>query len=129
MKKFKTIIILLTTVLTSLISFGQETERSKITEKEARVILQESLSDATSHNVIGLKPLLVKEEKAIDFAERVLWDIYGKKNIEIQKPYNVFLIDEYWFLSGTLPKEMIGGTFTIIIDSRNYRVIRLTHSR
>jgi len=59
----------------------------------------------------------------------ILWDIYGKKRIKKQKPYNVYLIDKYWFLKGTLPKGMKGGTFMIIIDSRNYKVIRLTHGK
>ena len=129
MKKFKDFIILLTIILTSSSIFGQETERWKITEKQAKEIIGESLSDTTYHNVIGLQPILTKREKAIEFAEFILWNIYGKKNIEKQKPYDVFLINNYWFLSGTLPKGMKGGTFTIIIDSRNYRIIRLTHGK
>lgn len=129
MNKFKTILIVLIIIMTSTVMFGQETKRSKITEKRAREIIRKNLSDSTSHNVIKLRPMLTKREKAIEFAELVLWDVYGKKNIEIQKPYNVFLIDEYWFLSGTLPEEMIGGTFTLIIDSRDYRVLFLTHTK
>lgn len=129
MRKIKPIIILLTVILTSSVTFGQKTERWRITEKQAKEVIRESLSDSTHHNVIGLQPILKKRKKAIEFAEFILWDIYGKKNIEKQKPYDVFLIDNYWFLSGTLPKEMLGGTFTIIIDSRNYRVVRLTHGK
>lgn len=129
MRKLKNIIILLTMILTSSIIFGQETERWKITEKQAKEIIRESLSDSTRHNVIGLRPILTKRKKAIEFAELVLWDIYGKKNIKKQKPYDVFLIDNYWFLSGTLPKGWKGGTFTIIIDSRNCKIVRLTHGK
>lgn len=122
-------IILLVLVLSSSILFGQEKKRWEITEKQAREIVTESLSDSNSHNVIGMQPILTKKKKAIEFAELILWDVYGKKNIEKQKPYSAFLIDEYWFLSGTLPKRMLGGTFTIIIDSRNYRIVRLTHGK
>jgi hypothetical protein len=116
-------------MLTSSVTFGQETERLRITEAQAIEVVQESLADSTTHNVIGLQPVLTERKKVIGFAEFVLWDIYGKKNIVKQKPYDVFLIDNYWFLSGTLPKGMKGGTFLIIIDSRDYRVVRLTHSK
>ena len=100
-----------------------------MTEKQAREFVLESLSDSTYHNVIGSQPILTKRERAIEFAEFILWDVYGKKNIEKQKPYNVFQIDNYWFLSGTLPKEMLGGTFALVIDSRNCRIVKLTHGK
>lgn len=129
MSKFINAFILLIITLPNPTLFGQETERLKITENQARKIVAESLSDSTFHNVIGLKPILTKKEQAIEFAEFVLFGVYEKNNIEEQKPYNIFLINEYWFLSGTLPKGMRGGTFTIIIDSRNFRIVRLTHER
>ena len=55
--------------------------------------------------------------------------IKPKKNIENQKPYDIYEIDEYWIISGTLTKGTDGGTFMIIIDSRNYKVLRLTHGK
>jgi len=127
--KFKKTLILLTLTSTSSIVFGQKIERWKMPEKQARDIVYASISDSTLHNAIKLKPILTKEEKVIEYAEMILWDIYGKKRIKKQKPYNVYLIDKYWFLKGTLPKGMKGGTFMIIIDSRNYKVIRLTHGK
>ncbi len=129
MMKLKNILILIILTLTSSTLMGQKTERWNITEKQAKKIVYESLSDSTLHNVIELKPLLTKKVKAIEFAEMILWEIYGKKNIKKQKPYDVFLIDKYWFLKGTLPKGMKGGTFMIIIDSQDYKVIRITHGK
>ena len=129
MRKIKNKITLLTIITSCLALYGQEKERPKMTEKQAREFVLESLSDSTYHNVIGSQPILTKREKAIEFAEFILWDVYGKKNIEKQKPYNVFQIDNYWFLSGTLPKEMLGGTFALVIDSRNCRIVKLTHGK
>ena len=100
-----------------------------MTEEQAKVILNETISDTKLHNVIGNKPILTDQEKAVNFSEMVLFDIYGKRNIEKQKPYDVYNIDEYWLISGTLPKGKLGGNFLIIIDSRNYEIIRLTHGK
>lgn len=97
--------------------------------EQAKTILDETLLDSTLHNVIGAKPILTEKENVIAFAEIILFDIYGKEQIEKQKPYDVFEMDEYWLITGTLDKEKVGGTFLIIIDSRNCEIIRLTHWR
>ena len=128
MRNFK-IIIILTLLFSSSIIIGQETERGKLTKKQAKEIVLEALSDSTLHNIIGVTSILTKEKKVVEFAEIILWDIYGKKNIEKQKPYNVFKIDKYWLLGGTLQKGMKGGTFMIIIDSYDCKIIRLTHGK
>ncbi|WP_410779748.1 NTF2 fold immunity protein [Hymenobacter negativus] len=61
--------------------------------------------------------------------EPVLFRIYGRENIVKQRPYERYLIDHYWVVSGTLPEDWVGGTFMIIMDARNSQVIRLTHGR
>jgi len=78
--------------------------------------------------VIGSNQILKDKNKIIDYAELILFDLYGKKEIQSQKPYDVYKINEYWLLR-TLPKNKKGGTFLLIIDSRNYRIIRLTHGK
>ncbi|QHI39002.1 hypothetical protein IMCC3317_44020 [Kordia antarctica] len=116
-------------MLTIFFSYGQENpDPRKMSKARAEIILIKALKDSTLHNVIGSEPILTTEKKVIEFAEFVLFDTYGKKNIEIQKPYNCIQIDNYWVISGTLHQE-IGGTFLIIIDSRNCKIIRLTHGR
>ena len=59
----------------------------------------------------------------------MLFSIYGKDNIIKQSPYEIYFIDNYWVIGGTLPKEYLGGTFLIIIDSRNCKIIRITHGK
>lgn len=116
-------------LISSSLAFGQETDRLRMTEDQAKTILAETLSDSTLHNVIGKKRIIKEEEKAVQFAEMVLFNFYDKEKIQTQQPYDIFEIDGYWIISGTLPKKMRGGTFMIIIDSRNYQVIKLTHGR
>jgi hypothetical protein len=93
-------------------------------------LLIESLSDSSVHNYISKSKILLKEEKkAIEFAENVLFDIYGKDEIIFQRPYEKYLIGYFWIIKGTLPKSSVGGTFLIIIDSRDYKVLRITHGK
>lgn len=129
MKYFKIILFLLF-ILTPYLSFSQvNNDHWRMSKEQAKSIVGETLKDSTIHNVIGKESILTKEKKVIEFAEIILFDIYGKKNIERQKPYNIFQIDKYWLISGTLSKEIKGGTFMMIIDSRNYKIIRLIHGK
>ncbi|WP_051205464.1 NTF2 fold immunity protein [Salinimicrobium xinjiangense] len=111
------------------IAFGQETDNKGMTEEQAKAVLNEALSDSALHNVIGNGPNLKDKVQAVEFAELVLFQTYGKVNIEKQKPYSIHNIDGYWLICGNLPKGKVGGTFLIIIDSRNYQIIRLTHGK
>lgn len=72
-------------------------------------------------------PLINDEETAIKVVEPILFGRYGQRNIELQKPYEVHKIDQYYIISGTLPGGSIGGTFVIIIDETNARVLEITH--
>ena len=129
MKQYKYILIILF-ILTTKLSYSQEsiTDR-RMTEEQAKSIVEETLKDSSLHNVIGDNSILTDKKKVIEFAEFILFDIYGKKNIESQEPYDVFQIDKYWLISGTLSKETKGGTFMMIIDSRNHKIIRLSHGK
>lgn len=106
---------------TSLIVSGQNrNSRTILGEEFAKVQLEESLTDKTLHNVVndGIE-LIIDEKTAVAIAEVILFKTYGQKNIEKQRPYEVYNIDSFWSISGTLPKEMLGGTFLAIIDSRD----------
>tara|TARA_R110002096_G_scaffold119088_4_gene257979 strand:+ start:309 stop:701 length:393 start_codon:yes stop_codon:yes gene_type:complete len=127
-KKLKTL-TLIGFLLLTVMSFGQSSDFRKMTKEQAKTILSETLSDSTLHNVIGVIPILTDSTKAVKFAEFVLFDIYGKQNIVSQKPYDIFHLDNYWLISGILPKGYVGGTFLIIIDSRNCQIVRLTHGK
>jgi hypothetical protein len=90
--------------------------------------LRSALTDTTEHKVIKNQDftILDSEEKAIKFAETILFDTYGKKKIKSERPYEIYSIDNYWVISGTLPKGMSGGTFLIIFNARDGKVIRIT---
>ena len=94
----------------------------------AKQELNKALTDTTQKQI--LVDTLIKDKKtAIAVSEAILFKIYGKDNITSQQPYEVNLIDGYWILNGTLPENMLGGTFLIIIKATNGQVIRLTHGQ
>ncbi len=91
-----------------------------------------TLKSGSVHNVVNLESSIIKDKKtAIAVAEPILFGIYGKENIERQKPYDVQYVEVYWVISGTLKEGgfAFGGTFLIIMDSRNGQVLRMTHGK
>lgn len=72
--------------------------------------------------------LITTKEAAIKIAEPILFEIYGKEQILSERPYGVHKINDYWFISGSLPRRYdFGGGFEIILDSRDARVMSITH--
>ena len=120
--------ILFLVVLVSILSCNKEIEtpsfeKIKLSEKET---LRE-INDSTLHNAIGKDEIITNEKTAISIAEPLLFSVYGKENIIKQRPYKIGKVQNYWVVSGSLPKPQIGGVFEIIIDSKNGEIIRLTH--
>ena len=113
----------------SLNAYSQN-NRSVMGKSNAEQELKFALSKESQHNVIDNKSLLIKDSStAINVAEPILFSIYGKENIENQKPYESYLIENYWVIAGTLPEDSVGGTFLIIIDARNSKVLKITHEK
>ena len=122
--KYLLVIFLILTVN----SYSQEKIYSNKIEAERE--LKIALNGKTQHNVIDNKTVILKDRNvAILIAETILFNLYGKENIQRQKPYAVDLLDNYWVISGSLEKDMLGGTFLIILDSRNSEVLKITHGK
>jgi hypothetical protein len=75
------------------------------------------------------KYLLPTKESAIAVAESLAFKRYGRKNILAQRPYETYLIDGFWYITGTLPIGYEGGTFEIILAANDGRVLRFTHDK
>jgi NTF2 fold immunity protein len=130
MKYFKKILTLFS-LLVYMTSCGQnKSDRLILGKKYAEEELKSSLTDTTKHNVLKSETLIIKDSlTATTIAESILFGIYGKVNITKQKPYEVYHIENYWLLKGTLPKDSHGGTFFIILDARNSQTIRISHGK
>ena len=91
---------------------------------------KQAIKEAIKNKAKPFYDTLIKtKETAIAMAEPILFDIYGKKEIINERPYECYLIDGYWYISGTLPKGWNGGVFEIIISSKDGQVIKLIHGK
>jgi len=82
-----------------------------------------------STNLVKGRVLIKSREMLISIAEPILFEIYGKKDIISERPYEVYLLGDYWLMKGTLPSHMIGGTFTIAINRKTCEIIGITHGK
>jgi hypothetical protein len=99
-------------------------------ENSAKKELQIALSRQKQHNVLDNGKNLIKNSViAIKVVEPILFNIYGKKHIIDEKPYEIYLIKNYWVIQGTLPENSKGGTFIIILNAKNAEVIKISHGK
>lgn len=94
-------------------------------EENARNQLQEALQGEGQS--FTWDTLIKTSSTAISIAEPILFDAFGKKQILDEKPYEVYLIDGFWYISGTISKGRKGGAFEIILSAKDARIIRLIH--
>ena len=102
---------------------------SRSTMGEAYARQQVQLVTKAAPDAPFYKPLLPTKAVAIAVAEPLLFSIYGKAQISQQRPYEAYLINGFWYLTGTLPQDMVGGTFELIMEAKNGRVVQLTHGK
>ena len=112
------------------------------------VILLPLFSLSQNHNILGLETakselkdaltnkkntklkvdkVIADKQTAIAVSEPILFKVYGKDQIIKERPYEVYQINGYWVLNGTLPEKMLGGGFLIILSAKDGQVIKLTH--
>ncbi|HWW39593.1 NTF2 fold immunity protein [Pedobacter sp.] len=120
--------LLLIIICVPFIGFGQNTNLRNFTgEKNAREAITEAVINWKEKPFYDT--LISDKETAIGVAEAILFKFYGKENIIAERPYEIYLIAGYWYISGTLPENSNGGTFEIIFSSQNGRVIKLIHGK
>ena len=123
----KKLLIILALTLPLFVNCQNFKGRVVLGQENARQAVKKSLADK---NYKPFYDTLIKDkETAIGVAEPILFKIYGKKNIISERPYECYLIDGYWYICGTLPKNFEGGVFETIIDSRDGRVVKIMHGK
>jgi NTF2 fold immunity protein len=66
---------------------------------------------------------------AIKIAVAVWEPIYGRKQIQSQKPFRATLRDGVWTVYGCLPPNTPGGVAEADISKKDGRVLRVIHSK
>lgn len=62
-------------------------------------------------------------------AETVWSEIYGAKNVDLQKPLLAMEANGRWHVQGTIPRKMLGGVAYIILAKEDGRVIDVWHTK
>lgn len=88
-----------------------------------------SLADARAEQAFlpeaGFVP---NADTAARIAEAVWAPIYGREEIEDQKPFRVTLEGDVWKVRGkALPKGVVGGVAEADISKRDGRILRVIH--
>ena len=83
----------------------------------------------TKHSSIPTDGVVPDKETAVRIAEAVLIPIYGRQQIESERPFNATLIEGIWIVEGTLPKLMLGGVAQVEISKHDGRILRITHGK
>jgi hypothetical protein len=80
------------------------------------------------HNYKPEQGYVSDKETAIKIAVAVWIPIYGEEEIESQKPYNAVLLNEVWYVTGSLPEGWLGGVAEAEIAKDDGRIIRISHA-
>ncbi len=123
--------LLVISALVCVFAFGQtiskkEKEASDNSDNETRQISQTS----TKPNYEPKDGYVPDEETAIAIAVAVWNPIYGKENIDAEKPFHANLKNGIWTVTGSLPKGFDkGGTAIAEISKEDGRILRIIHEK
>jgi len=83
--------------------------------------------ETQKHNYKPKEGYVPDEETAIKIAVAVWIPIYGKEEIESEKPYQATLKDGIWYVIGSLPEGWLGGVAEVEISKDDGCIIRISH--
>ena len=69
------------------------------------------------------------EAAAIRIAEKKLIQIYGRRQIDRERPLQARNDDGVWIVHGTLPKDMVCGVAHVKIRQRDGHILEVWHTK
>jgi hypothetical protein len=97
-----------------------------------RTVVDPQLSRSPETRRASFKPTkgyVPDEQTAISIAVAVWAPIYGRKQIESEKPYKASLKEGIWTVTGTLPEGYVGGTAIAEISQESGCIVRVIHEQ
>ena len=94
----------------------------------AKEELEGFLKDTTK-NLLRGKILIDDKEELVQLTEPILFNIYGKAKIISERPYEVYLFGDFWYMTGTLRNSSEGGTFSIAINKKTCEIVGISHGK
>ena len=80
----------------------------------------------------GYKPsegFIPTAEVAVEIADIVLSNLFGKANIDEQKPFSINLDNGIWIIDGYLESGMKGGTAYMEISQETGEILKVSHGK
>ena len=82
------------------------------------------------HNYVPHQGYVPDAKTAECIAEAVWIPIYGKENIEKERPFHAEVSNGVWTVTGSLPKSyQVGGVAEIEIQQSDGKILRVTHGK
>jgi hypothetical protein len=85
--------------------------------------------DASPTGFIPKNGYVPDEATAIKIAEAVLIPIYGREQIEGERPFKATLNSDVWVVTGSLQAGRVGGVAVVKISKKDARVLAVTHGK
>ena len=104
---------------------GRRTFGKDFAKKEIRRFT----NDSSQYNAVNKNLLLKDKKSAIAFIEPFLFNKFGEETIIDERPYEIYLIDNYWWVKGTMSKKAVGGTFKIIVNAVDKEILFIIHQK
>ncbi|MGB8489927.1 MAG: NTF2 fold immunity protein [Bacteroidales bacterium] len=115
--KSKLIIVAILTIVTYLIFIGlycfYQGTKSHPDARQAEIYVQQLIDnkyDSVSNEI------LISERTAIKIADQIFSEKYGNLHTLLWKPFDIYLINSYWFVYGPVSKSKLDGGPMIIIN-------------
>ena len=87
------------------------------------------MMEAQAHSVKPAAGLVPDAGTAIAIAEAVSLPVYGKTQIDSEKPLRATLQKDVWLVTGTLHGQTKGGVVEVEISREDGRILRLSHGK
>ena len=86
-------------------------------------------ADVQKHDYKPVAGYIPDQDTAIKIAVAVWLPIYGKEQIEKEKPYKAKLKNGIWYVTGSLPEGHVGGVAEAEINKESGCIIRISHGQ
>ncbi len=95
-------------------------------------VINKKLSSSGYSEVKGHLPengVVPTAKVAFQIAEPILINVYGKENIESEKPFSINLEADVWIIEGSLEEGYDGGVAYIEIRKSDGKVLTVIHTQ
>ena len=112
---------------------GTDSPLRKTTEPSAEQLkiatdyVQRVVSEKRSFE--NLPPLVPGAQVAVAIHNAVGGAIFGKFQMAHEQPFTAIRCGDFWFVTGYLPAEWVGGTATTVIRAQNAEVVYIEHNQ